>query len=616
MVTPASHPSRPTLRAAAFAVFLAGTAVYLPSTSHGFAFDDEIVIVKNRYLGTEGGLSSLVSHTEWAGGGITVRAWRPLTALTYAANHAVSALRPWSYHLANALLHGLVSLLLLFLALRFGLAAPAAALSALLFAVHPVHVEAVANVVGRKDVLATLFLGTMLLAHGWAARGGSLRLAAPVAAYAAAMFSKEVGAVGLGLALLWEWLAADSPWRAGGAVRHRATWLHCAYAVALAAYLALYRAVAGGISFGAIPFEDNPAAHASTAARLMTAVAAVGKGLAVQLWPAGQSPDWSYASFPVVTSGADPRFFVTCVLLAAWGAIAIRARASSPVILFALGWYGAALAPAANVLFPVGTIYGERLLYLPSAGLAMALGWAIHRLGQRVPPPFTAASRVAAGLAVAALAVATLRYSAAWRDERHLFEWAARSAPGSVKVHHKLAGALLADGRPDEALSEVDRSLQILPEYGRGWFARAEVLRRLGRRPAAEAALRRAAELRPNDPDVLHALGRQELEAGRLDAAAALWMRTVTASPSHAAALADLSSFHMARGASDSAVYFGERAVAAAPELASAWYNLGILYGARGNASRSRAALERFVATAGPDFAREAEAVRRSLEGK
>jgi tetratricopeptide (TPR) repeat protein len=610
MLVPVRHLGR----LIAAGLVAATVALYAPTLRHGFAFDDDVVIVKNRFLRSIDQIPSLLTRTEWAGAGLELAQWRPLTGLTYAANSAMGGLTPWGYHLANALIHALVALLVFLAGRRVGLADRWAAAAALLFAVHPIHVEAVANVTGRKDLLATLFLVAMFLAHRRALRLGGWSLALPVLSYLAAMFSKEVGAVGLALLLAADLLLPDGGFRASARERRRALWLHAAYLACLLAFVALFRAVAGQLGFGEIPFQDNPAAHATTWVRLLTAVAVLGKGLWLQLVPLGQSPDWSFDAIPLAASLADPRVLLTLAALAGWLLLGLRLLRTTPVILLSLAWYGAALSPAANVLFPTGTIFGERLLYLPSVGLALLAGAGLQALAAS---PASDAKRSAAPLAMAScalLAVATLRYSAAWGDELRLFRVAAESAPRSTKVHHKLATLLLAADRPGEALVEADRALDILPSNSRARVARAAILGKLGRTAEQEADLRRALAESPEDPDAAYALGGLERDAGRLDEAAALWRRTVALRPLHSGALSDLATWHLLRGELEAALDFADRAVEADSTSATGWYALGAIHSARGDRARARLAFTRFVETAGADYAAEAAAVRAALE--
>src|SRR5574338_1279224 len=188
---------------AALAVALAAVAPFAGTLGHGFALDDVGEIVRNEDVHALGNVPSLFGRGAWDGSGQRNPIYRPLTSVTYALNHAVGGLDPAGYHLVNVLLHALVALAVLALGRRVGLPRWAAALGAVAFAVHPVHVEVVANVAGRKDELAALFSLAAVLAHGTAVRRGGARLLAPVLAVAAALFSKESGAAAIAFCVAW-----------------------------------------------------------------------------------------------------------------------------------------------------------------------------------------------------------------------------------------------------------------------------------------------------------------------------------------------------------------------------------------------------------------------------
>lgn len=598
---PAPPPARLALQAGAVAF-----ALYAPTVRHGFVFDDDVVIVKNPLIRSLGALPELLRRTEWSGGGYELPLYRPLTGLTYAANHALTGLAPWSYHLVNALLHGLSAALLLALGLRLGLGRLAALAGALIFAVHPIHVEAVSNVVGRKDLLATALLLVMLLAHLRARSGGARDVALAVLAYAGAMLSKEVGAVGIALAASLDMLYPAAA--AGPAPRRHLVSAYLAYGAALGLYLLLLRAATADATAATFLFQDNPAALAAGWVRVLTAVALFGKGIGLQLLPLAQSPDYSYPAIPLVESPLDPRFLAAAAVLLGWAGAGVALRRRAPVVLWSLTFYGLSLLPASNLLFPVGTIFGERLLYLPSAGLALLAGAGAAALAPRLS---RAAGAGTAAAVLLALAAGTLRYSEAWADEASLFGHAAVTQPRSAKVHQKLAVADL-ERAPERALAAIDRSLSLHDGDPQAHLVRAEALRRLGR-PGEEAEVRRALALEPRLPAASYAMGRIAREADRLDEAAEWWRRTIALDPDHAPALADLATYHLFRGDAAPAFDLATRAVQADPGLAPGWYDLALIHQARGEAALARRAFERFVETAGPEHAAEVARVRALL---
>jgi Flp pilus assembly protein TadD len=590
------------------AAALVAILAYAATLAHGFAFDDGIVIERNRLIRSLSRIPDLFRGGEWAGGGLEARAYRPLASATYALNYAVGALTPWGYHLANVILHALTSAGILLLALRWRAPLAAAGLAALVFAAHPVHVEAVANIAGRKDVLATLFLVSMAIAHPWALRRRGAALAVPLLAYAAAMFSKEIGVVGLALVAAQDLLVPDE--RVSSTRRARIT-LYGGYAAALALYLVAYARALGGIGApDAVPFVDNPAAHAGTAARLLTGAAVLWKGLALQLLPIRLSPDYSYDAIPIAASALDPRAIAAVLAFVAWGAAGIRLRRRVPAVLLGLVWYLIPLLPASNLPFAVGTIFGERLLYAPSIGFAIVAALALDAALARAAPRARVA--VAAGLALV-LGAATVRYAATWASDATLFTAAARSVPRSAKVQVKLAEVALVGRRPADALAHAEAALAILPNLERVRPLVARALAAMDRLPDAVAVAREELRMRPHDPDALYVMGTLLRDQGQIDEAAGTWRRAIGESPPHSGAYADLCTLHLMRGESALAEELCDAAVAADERQANAWYNLGLMRGARGDRRGSRSAFEQFLASAGPEYAVEAEGVRRSL---
>ncbi len=542
--------------------------------------------------------------------------YRPLTTASYALDYAIGELAPAGYHVVNVLLHALAALLVLALAMDLALPPRAATLAAVLFAVHPIHVEVVANVAGRKDSLTTVFALAALLLHASALRRGRLTLlaagAAPVA-LAAAMFSKETGVVTIGLIAVRDLLFGQGAWRSS---RGRATALYTSYGAVLVLYLGARWAAVGslGVALDRIPFCDNPIAHASPGVRVLTAVAILGRGLALLFVPATLSPDYSYRAIPAVTNASDPRFLLAAASLVIAGALAFRARRRWPLGLFALLWYGAAIAPGSNLLFPVGTIFGERLLYLPSVAFCLAAGGMLCGL---LATPIAPAVRWAAVAAAVALAARTVTYAGLWSDDLTLFSAGVRAQPVSSKLHEYLGSALLERGRAGDAAKEFQLAIQLFREtpttFPRAWVYLGNVYERLGRLEDAERIFEQVPQGDPGYPDALYGLGLIRRDQGRQGEAASLWRLTIAANPRHAGALSDLGTAQFLSGDQRGAKSLWERATAVDPRLPTPWYNLAALYEADGDLERARKAWREFLRYASQDYAQERALVAEKL---
>ena len=489
-------------------VALVAVALYARTVGFGWVYDDQIEIVLNPFVRSLGNLPLIFSTTVWAGSGMESYLYRPLALATYAANHLISGLDPWSYHLVNVLLQSGISVMVIRVGRLWGLSVLAAGLAGLIFAVHPIHVEVVAAVFGRKDLLATFFILGMVLLHGPAVAQGGWRAALPVLAYACAMLSKEVGVVGLVLVGAHDWFLSKD--RSHLFREGRRGWVYVAYVATLLAYVMVRNAVTGGVGVPDTFYMDNPLVQAPLGVRVATALVVVGKGLALQLFPLAQSPDYSFNAIPLVGSPLDPRFLGTLGILALLGFALVKGRSWKATLTVAALWYFMALLPTANLFVLVGTIFGERLLFLPSVAFCLVAGlggaWA---MGQR---PKVAGVVILVWMG--ALALQTLSYSGAWDNEISLFRAAVASVPNSTKANHKLGEELLRAGELGPSLPYLRRAMEIAPdnEFAAQTLAQARQLIIQRYLPADPGSA--PTPTPPADPEILYLLGQVSWERG------------------------------------------------------------------------------------------------------
>jgi hypothetical protein len=321
------------------------------------------------------------------------------------------------YHTVNVAWHAAATVL--FWHWSRGILAPAGALAAAaVFAVHPVHVEAVANVVGRLELMAAAFVFAALVAH----RNGSWL--APLW-YALALFSKEHAVVFLGLALI-----APRPAR-------RASHLWMAYALATVAWLALMLFVVRGHP----PVTSAVFLGSSTLERLLTALSIVPEYARLLVFPVHLSADYEPAVIQPA-AGITTGVVLGMLLLAAYAWIAFRAWRAERSAATALLWIPIALAPVSNVFFATGVALAERTLYLPSAGVSLLAGWKVQKGGELRTPVIAAA----AVMLLAAAGVRTWFRTPVWRDARTFAITLLEDHPESYRAHWVAGRVLLAAG--------------------------------------------------------------------------------------------------------------------------------------------------------------------------
>ena len=452
--------------------------------------------------------------------------YRPLTTLSFLVNWTVlgNEGRPFGYHAVNVGLHVACCCAVLALFRRLGLAASAATLATLLFAVHPVTTEVVANVAGRADLLAALgvLLGVSCYARAASASGGA-RIAweAAVAGSAVlAVFSKENGVVLLPLVIAWDVIVPAEPSAARERVRGPVL-----IGVVVAAMLASRWWVrASGYPPEASPL-DNPILEASFWSGRATALGVVAQQAATLAWPAVLRADYSYDQIPVVRWGsgmAAGQVAAGAALLAGLAAAAWRTRRTRPALAFLLVWIAVSVLPSANLLVVIGSIRADRFLYLPLVGFAGAL--AIVAWGDGSARRRRIVSALGA-VVVALCAARSVARNADWKDDLTLWQATVATSPRNAKAHRALGGALAERGAPgdrEQAIREVETAIAIRPDYLHAWIdlaghrlAEGVAASEHGDEASARTAYRRALHALDAAVPLDHAAARRFREAMR-----------------------------------------------------------------------------------------------------
>lgn len=400
-------------------VFLAAVALYLPTVRYGFVQDDRAIIASNPAAHSIGAALGAFDDPYWpreTGAGL----YRPVTILSYAVDWTISGGRPGWLHFMNALWHGLATVLLVLLLARW-LPPLGAAAAGLVFAWHPVHVEAVASLVGRAELLVAVgILGAVLAAR-------RRQWAVAVLCAALAMFSKEHGVIVGVVILLDRWLQPSDE-------RPYATGFWIALALVTIGFLAAWLAVGWvGESDQAAVFYDR-----GTWGRLAIALPAVLRAAMLLIWPASLSVDYNPRVLPARTSMSIAAVLGIVVLVAV-PVVALWCRRRAPAIAFAAGIAALSYLPTANLFYSAGVVLAERNLYLPAALPAALVGlatsWVAARRGLRP-----------AAVAVAIVAVAcewrSFARLPAWRDNRSQLITLLADHPESYRAHASAAAVL------------------------------------------------------------------------------------------------------------------------------------------------------------------------------
>ncbi len=522
---------------------LLALGAFAASVGHEFVYDDVAVIVGNTTLHSIANWLAIVTEP-WRGPEL----YRPVTSLTLGLDWTLSGGNPHWFHAVNVVLHVAASALVFLLARRW-LPAFGAAAAGAIFAVHPVHVEAVASVVGRAEVLAGLCAVAAALVYRWdgalaerddrswrrwLASGGCLIL------LLLALGSKESAFATPGLLLLVDWLDARSRGERF-ASRFERHWVLWAATVALTAEFLWVRAlVVGGLAgVSAAPGLQGE----GLVGRGLVMAPVVLQYLRLLVFPLRLSADYS-PDFLRVTPQLSVAGVMGLVAVLVGVVVAVRARATVPLVTFALAWVGGTLLVVSNVLVPSGTLLAERSMYLPSVGVALLCGWIANQLAQR---------RRMVGVGVVALAVSlalarTLTRVPVWASAEPFRSRLVTDAPDSYRAYRILSASAYAQGERQRGETLALRALDIVPTSPNLWDFLARRYEEEKRWLDAGRALRSAFRLDPTRARTAGEAAVHFVRAGSLDTAEALARAALADDPRNHFVMIALSDVALQRG--------------------------------------------------------------------
>jgi tetratricopeptide (TPR) repeat protein len=495
---------------------LAAIGCYLNALHGALIYDDLNAIVRNPAV-VDLDLVGIARTPSWFPPNGEFDAYRPVTTASFAANFAIHGAAPLGYHLVNTALHAAVCVVLAVVLARVTGDALLALLAGFLFASHPVHVEAVASVVGRAELLAA-FLGLLAWWIVLARPGLRARVAAALVLFAGVL-AKENAAAIVAVAV-----AADLIYR-----RRPDVQAYGMLAAAVVAAVVIRTAVLGGVAPPPL-LLDNPLVAASAGSRLWTVLAVVAAYARLLVWPIHLSADYSFPQVPLATSPADPRVLAGIAVVAIAGGLAAWGWVRQRHVCFAIAFAALTFAVVSNLFVPIGTIMAERLLYLPSAGFCLLLALCIATIGPRLGREPIATVALAA-LVVGLYAVRTIQRNAVWRDAPTFFRAMVADAPRSARSHRELGLSLSDQNRHGDAIAELETSLRLAPDEPMTLYDLGNVLVRAGKPSEAIAAYERAIERKPGSASAYINLGNVHSQRGDEAAAEAVYRRGLAADP-------------------------------------------------------------------------------------
>ena len=520
-------------------VVLLPIAVFWPVGSYDFVAYDDPAFVTEHPVVKEGLTTAGVRWVLDPINGYSA-AGGPLTFLSHMLDVDLFGMHAGPHHLMNLAMHVLNGALLLLLLWRTTGALGRSACVAALFAVHPLHVESVAWISERKDVLSTLFLLLTMHAYvSYARRPRPLLYAGALMLFALGLMAKTV-LVTLPLVLLlfdlWPLrrvaLERDSRWRA--ALIEKIPFV-------LLALVAMVLIVQAQQAIGAL----SPTRAIPWTLRLENVLLSYATYIVKMVWPVSLAVFYPY---PHVIPAW--KTVLSTVLFVGLTAVAWRCRRAQPAVTIGWMWYVVTLVPMIGVIQVGSHAMADRFTYVPLTGLFIAMVWACADALAPPWPPSPSVRSVFPLVAVAAVmaCAATARAQVTvWRNSETLWTHALAVTPGNFRAHAGLAAVAAARGDSTLAIAHYRQALGGAPDAAEWHVNLGLVHSDRGEHAEAAASFARALAIRAADPETEHNLAATLVHQRRVDEAITHYQRALNLRPEYALARRNLALAYLMR---------------------------------------------------------------------
>ncbi len=546
---------------------LSTLAIYWPVTGHQFiSYDDREYVTDNDHV--QAGLTSKSLY--WSFTTPHAANWHPLTWLSHILDVHLHGTDAGGHHLTSLLLHVANTVLLLCVLCRMTGARWSSSFVAALFALHPLHVESVAWVAERKDVLSTFFWMLTLLAYVRYVERPAVNRYLPVVLFLALGLMSKPMLVTLPFVLLlldyWP-LKRFRPGQPGGTRLVLEKVPLFALSTASAVVTNLVQRAGGTVE----PLSVHPISF-----RIANALVSYVAYLRKMLWPGDLAV---FYPFP----RAIPWWHVAgaLLLLASISLVAIRAARRNPYLVVGWLWYLGTLVPVIGLVQVGAQAMADRYTYVPLIGIFIIIAWGA--------PDLLARWRHAEkGLAVAAIALLSLLAAATLLQVRHwarthtLFEHALRVTEDNYVAHYNLGIDLLERNETTEAIRHLAEAVRIQPRFAEAHNNLGNSLEQLGRRAEAIDHYSRALRANPSMATAHYNLGLALAKQGKAPEAIHHLSEALRTRPGYAEAHNNLAIVLADQGRTDEAIDHLAEALRIDPEYARAHFNLGVVLADQG----------------------------------
>ncbi len=419
-----------------------------------FVFDDRGIVEHQALLSDLNKFDRVLMMPYWTE---AAGLYRPVVLASYGLNYILIGADPFGFHLVNLLFYAACVFLIVEILKSLFKNNALAYLSAALFLVLPIHAEAVANIVGRAEILALFF--SLLAFHellkenmAWRRAGFWMFLA---------LGSKETAAAAMPISILIIYLKEKEFFSLPILRKYGKAFL--AMLAGVAVYFVLRFLVLGKIYFlkAATSIVENPLQFVSVKERIATALGVLIMYLEKIFWPFNLCSDYSYNQLAIIKSFLNPAVLAGALIIVFFSLAIFIFLKRAPILALASAIFIFSYLPVANLIFPTGTIAGERLMFYPSLGVCLLSAWLMLALPKKFYLPLILILFVFYGYL-------SFRRAGDWMTEKKLFTSAAECAPNSVLSQSNLGADYYLSKDLDNAKKALLKAESIYDSYPKG----------------------------------------------------------------------------------------------------------------------------------------------------
>ncbi|MDP4265990.1 MAG: tetratricopeptide repeat protein [Bacteroidota bacterium] len=574
-------------------IFIFAFALYANSLWNNYAFDDDVICLKNKYVQNKlGNVKEIFTKGfTYAFDGNNTGSYRPMTLLSTALEVNFYGNKPHRHHFINVLLFS-ITCVVLFLLLRklfsnYNYILPL--LITLIYIAHPIHTEVVANIKSRDEILCFMFfIFSLYLIMDYVQNNRMISLIGSCVMYLLSLLSKENAFTFFLIYPLVIYYFTKAPLK-------KVLTISIPFIIVLLIYFMMRRSALDVMFFKTkIDVINNSLMAAQNSSdRLATAFSMLGKYFMLLLFPVTLSCDYSYNSNPIIT-WANIRAILPFLVYAGSLVYAIITFKKKNYYSFAILFFMITIATVANIFEIIGSSMAERFLFTPSLGFCIILGLALVKLfriditGNKRGSGFTMLS-ILMIIVLSAYSFKTISRNTDWKDNDHLFFADVKNSPNSFRMHNAVASTVRVRGENEKepvkkkelitnAIDEYNKSLSILPQQSESWYNIGVCYYTINDIPNAINSYNRCIEVDSNYKAAYNNMGVIYFSKTDYDKAYYYFNKAVILDPNFADGIANIGAVFHNKGKYDEAIKYYEKALELVPNNPNVFNNLIRIY--------------------------------------